>query len=57
MVLGQSEQTAIKFRAIAPVVGLPHRGYLSSQGKQDEMPVLCITGKKDTTVPPGMWEA
>jgi poly(3-hydroxybutyrate) depolymerase len=61
--LGQNSLSAGLFRAIAPLIGLPHRGYLDSQGKLDEngkylaeLPVLVITGTRDTTVPPGDWE-
>jgi poly(3-hydroxybutyrate) depolymerase len=55
--LGQNAASAPVFRAIASLIGLPHRGYLSPPGKADGMPVLVITGTKDTTVPPGAWES
>ena len=45
------------FKAIAPIVGLPHRGYLSTQGKTAEMPVINIVGKRDATEKAGMWDA
>jgi polyhydroxybutyrate depolymerase len=54
--LGQNALSAPIFRAIAPIIGLPHRGYLDAPGKKDGMPVLVITGTQDTTVPPGAWE-
>jgi polyhydroxybutyrate depolymerase len=54
--LGQNPLSAPTFRAIAPVIGLPHRAYLSAQGKRTKMPVLVITGMQDTTVPPGAWD-
>jgi polyhydroxybutyrate depolymerase len=60
--LGQNPVSASTFRAIAPLIGLPHRGYDYPQGKPDgnagylDMPVLVITGTRDTTVPPGEWE-
>ena len=54
--LGQNPASAPTFRAIAPVIGLPHRAYLNAQGKREKMPVLLITGLLDTTFPraPGM---
>jgi len=55
--LGQSTGSAPIFRAIASLIGLPHRGYLDSPGKAGGMPVLVITGTHDTTVPPGAWES
>jgi poly(3-hydroxybutyrate) depolymerase len=54
--LGQNPISAPSFRAIAPLIGLPHRGYLNAQGKSAEMPVILITGTRDTTVPPGDWD-
>ena len=45
------------FRAIAPIIGMPMRNYLDTQGKDSEMPVILITGTKDQTVPPGEWES
>ncbi len=54
--LGQNEVSAATFRAIAPLIGLPHRGYLAPPGRADGMPVLLITGAQDRTVPPGAWE-
>jgi hypothetical protein len=54
--LGQNTASAPIFQAIAPLIGLPHRGYPDTQGKSDGMPVLVITGTHDTTVPPGAWE-
>jgi len=54
--LGQNPQSASVFRAIAPLIGLPHRGYLYAQGKFGDMPALVITGTRDNVVPPGDWE-
>jgi poly(3-hydroxybutyrate) depolymerase len=54
--LGQNPASAGTFRAIAPLIGLPHRGYLDAQGKTGDMPVLVVTGTQDTVVPPGDWE-
>ena len=54
--LGQNAASAPIFRAIASLIGLPHRGYLDMPGKMGSMPVLVITGTRDTTVPPGAWE-
>jgi hypothetical protein len=54
--LGQNPASAPIFRATAPLIGLPHRGYLSAQGNGDELPVLVITGTRDNVVPPGDWE-
>jgi polyhydroxybutyrate depolymerase len=54
--LGQNSASAPIFRAIASLIGLPHRGYLEAPGKAGGLPVLLITGTHDTTVPPGAWE-
>lgn len=54
--LGQNPKSANTFRAIAPVIGLPHRGYLSGPAKSGDLPVLLIIGALDDTVPPGDWE-
>lgn len=54
--LGQNTRSAPTFRAIAPLIGLPHRGYLDTPGRPGPLPVLVITGTRDTTVPPGAWE-
>lgn len=55
--LGQNATSAPTFRAIASLIGLPHRGYLEAPAKPGGMPVLLITGTHDTTVPPGAWES
>jgi polyhydroxybutyrate depolymerase len=55
--LGQNPLSAPTFRAIAPVIGLPHRGYLNGPGKAGPMPVLLITGHNDPVVPPGEWDS
>jgi poly(3-hydroxybutyrate) depolymerase len=54
--LGQNHKSAPHFRAIAPLIGLPHRGYLDAQGKDTDMPVIVITGLQDNVVPPGEWD-
>jgi polyhydroxybutyrate depolymerase len=54
--LGQNPQSAEIFRAIAPIIGLPHKGYLEAQGRVSDMPALVITGTRDNVVPPGDWE-
>jgi poly(3-hydroxybutyrate) depolymerase len=54
--LSQNLASAMTFRAIAPLIGLPHRAYLDLPGKAP-LPVLVITGTLDTTVPPGPWES
>jgi len=53
--LGQNSATAPLFRAIAPLIGLPHRGYADGKGKAASLPVLLITGMRDKVVPPGNW--
>ncbi|MEO0423656.1 MAG: hypothetical protein AAF184_15065 [Pseudomonadota bacterium] len=53
--LGQDPVSAPTYRAIAPIIGLPHRAYLDGPGKPGDLPVLLITGRGDTTVPPGRW--
>ncbi len=55
--LGQNPLSAPIFRAIAPVIGLPHKGYLGGPGKHDRMPVMLITGINDPVVPPGAWDS
>lgn len=56
--LGQNATSYSTFKAIAPLIGLPHRGYLQPQ---DEtvivMPALVITGTRDKVVPPGEWDS
>lgn len=54
--LAQNRTSAREFRAIAPLIGLPHRAYLEAQGKDSDMPALVITGTRDKVVPPGAWE-
>ncbi|MFC1740351.1 alpha/beta hydrolase family esterase [Pseudomonadota bacterium] len=54
--LGQNSKSAPLFRAIAPIIGLPHRGYLAGPGKDVDLPVLLITGMLDNVVPPGAWD-
>ena len=54
--LGQNPLSAPTFRAIAPVIGLPHRAYLGGPGKRERMPVILITGLADPVVPPGAWD-
>lgn len=55
--LGQNPATAPLLRAIAPVIGLPARGYADKKGKDSPMPVLVMSGMKDDTVPPGKWSS
>jgi polyhydroxybutyrate depolymerase len=55
--LGQNPASAPLFRAIASLIGLPHRGFLDPPAKAGGLPVLLITGTQDTTVPPGNWES
>ncbi len=55
--LGQNSESAPLFRAIAPTIGQPHRGYTGGPGKSGPLPVLLITGTTDPVVPPGEWEA
>jgi predicted esterase len=54
--LGQDARSAPVFRAIAPLIGLPHRAYSGGKGKTADMPVLVITGTRDKVVPPGPWD-
>lgn len=54
--LAQNERSAPRIRAIAPLIGLPHRGYLDGKGRADDLPALLITGTEDRTVPPGEWD-
>lgn len=54
--LAQNTKSASRFRAIAPNIGLPHRGYLDTAPGGVEIPVLLTTGTLDKTVPPGGWE-
>ena len=54
--LGQNAASASTFRAIAPIIGLPHRAHLDPPALDGGMPVLLITGASDRTVPPGDWE-
>jgi polyhydroxybutyrate depolymerase len=54
--LAQNPASAAHFRAIAPLIGLPHRGFLAQQGRPGDLPALLITGTRDDVVPPGAWE-
>ncbi|MDM7931546.1 hypothetical protein [Tabrizicola sp.] len=54
--MGQTPAVASQLRAIAPLIGLPHRGFLEGPGRPDGLPVLLITGVDDPTVPPGTWD-
>ncbi len=54
--LGQNAASAARLRAIAPIIGLPHRADLRPPGKRAVFPVLLITGIDDHTVPPGSWD-
>lgn len=53
--MGQTPAIASRLRAIAPLIGLPHNGFLEGPGRPDGLPVLLITGMQDPTVPPGNW--
>lgn len=53
--LGQNPAIATRIAAIAPLIGLPHRGHLDGPAVAG-MPALLTTGKNDPTVPPGEWE-
>lgn len=55
--LGQNVASAATFRAIAPLIGLPHRGFADPPARKGGLPVLLITGTADRTVPPGPWES
>lgn len=56
--LGQNATSNSTFKAIAPLIGLPHRGYLQPQYETDTMmPALVITGTRDKVVPPGEWDS
>jgi poly(3-hydroxybutyrate) depolymerase len=54
--LGQNPVSAPHFKALAALIGLPHRGYLNSQAKDADMPVIVVTGMQDNVVPPGKWD-
>ena len=54
--LGQDARSAPRLRAIAPIIGLPHRGYVDPPATRGRLPVLVVTGRQDPTVPPGSWE-
>ncbi|MFN3210486.1 MAG: alpha/beta hydrolase family esterase [Roseovarius sp.] len=54
--LAQTPDVADRFAAIAPLIGLPHRGYTDGPAVEGGLPVLSITGLSDPTVPPGAWE-
>lgn len=54
--LGANPKMASLFRAIAPIIGLPHRGDLRPPGRRGGLPVILITGLSDNVVPPGNWD-
>jgi polyhydroxybutyrate depolymerase len=54
--LGANPRTASLFRAIAPIIGLPHRGDVRPPGVRGGLPVILITGMSDNVVPPGDWD-
>ena len=54
--LAQNPRSAASFRAIAPNIGVPHRGYLDPPPDGAVMPALLTMGTEDKTVPPGEWE-
>ena len=47
--LGRDELSAEVFTAVAPILGLPHRGYLDPPISEGGMPVISITGSRDRT--------
>lgn len=53
--IGRELEAAQTFRAVASLIGLPHRGYLAPPVRVGGMPVLLVTGTNDPTVPPGNW--
>jgi len=54
--LGANPRTSALFRAIAPIIGLPHRGDVRPPSVRGGLPVILITGMSDTVVPPGKWD-
>lgn len=52
--IGQNATLAPRFRALASLIGLPHRGYLDVPANAP--PILSLTARDDTTVPPGAWD-
>ena len=54
--LGANPKTSTLFRAIAPIIGLPHRGDVRPPGVRGGLPVILITGMSDNVVPPGKWD-
>jgi len=54
--LGANPRTSALFRAIAPIIGLPHRGDLRPPAVAGGVPVILITGMSDNVVPPGKWD-
>ena len=53
--LAQDPRSAPRLHAIAPLIGLPHRGYLGGPATPS-LPALLMTGTRDRTVPPGDWD-
>lgn len=53
--LGEDARTAPLFRALASIIGLPHRGDLRPPAKE-HLPMIFITGTADKEVPPGAWD-
>jgi poly(3-hydroxybutyrate) depolymerase len=54
--LARSPAIAPQLRAIAPIIGLPHRGDLRPPAGSAALPTLLVTGLADPTVPPGAWD-
>ncbi|MEQ1572006.1 MAG: hypothetical protein ABMA64_40635 [Myxococcota bacterium] len=48
-----AQRTGGLLRGVAPLIGLPHRGYLDAN---PEVAALSITGTRDPVVPPGAWD-
>ncbi len=53
--LAQNPASAGRLRAVASLIGLPHRGYLAGPGRDGDLPLLLITGQRDPVSPPGQW--
>lgn len=53
--LGQNPLSASRLRAIAPIIGMPHRTYTDGPGREGELPALSITSQLDPVSPPGGW--
>ncbi len=54
--LGRHAASAAVFKAVAAIIGLPHRGFLDPPVSEGGMPAISVTGVRDRTVPPGDWD-